>query len=318
MPQAQRQHRFAVILAFALVYFFWGSTYLGIDIAVEHIPPALMCGMRFLIAGGFMLAYCGLRERKIAYRPRQLARMAMVGVLLLVGGNLTLAYAERYVASGLAALIIAVTPLWFLVLDSLLLGDHHIALRGKVGLGMGVAGLLVLLWPDLSATTALGRVQFWASISLVGGSFSWALGSVLAKKWKSPEVDPFSATAWQMIAAGLANFLVAFSRGDISRTLWTTRGIAATLYLVVFGSWVGYTAYIWLLGHVPTSKVSTYAYVNPVVAVFLGWLVLHERVTGFILAGSAIVVASVALVTSAPVTAKAALQEMPAVETMGD
>jgi drug/metabolite transporter (DMT)-like permease len=121
-----------------------------------------------------------------------------------------------------------------------------------------------------------------------------------------------------MIAAGLANLLVAFSRGDISRTLWTTRGIAATLYLVVFGSWVGYTAYIWLLGHVPTSKVSTYAYVNPVVAVFLGWLVLHERVTGFILAGSAIVVASVALVTSAPVTAKAALQEMPAVETMGD
>ena len=318
MPQVQRQHRFAVILAFALVYFFWGSTYLGIDIAVEHIPPALMCGIRFLIAGGFMLAYCGLRGRKIAYRPHQLARMAVVGVLLLVGGNLTLAYAERYVASGLAALIIAVTPLWFLVLDSLLLGDHHIAPRGKVGLGMGVAGLLVLLWPDLSATTALGRVQFWASISLVGGSFSWALGSVLAKKWKSPEVDPFSATAWQMIAAGVANSLIALTLGDASRTQWTARGIAATLYLVVFGSWVGYTAYIWLLGHVPTSKVSTYAYVNPVVAVFLGWLVLHERVTGYILAGSAIVVGSVALVTSAPVTAKAALQEMPAVETMGD
>jgi drug/metabolite transporter (DMT)-like permease len=121
-----------------------------------------------------------------------------------------------------------------------------------------------------------------------------------------------------MIAAGLANLLIAFALGDTSRTVWTARGIAATLYLVVFGSWVGYTAYIWLLGHVPTSKVSTYAYVNPVVAVFLGWLVLHERVTGFILAGSAIVVASVALVTSAPVTAKAALQEMPAVETMGD
>src|SRR6185312_11124823 len=317
MTPAQSQHRFAVIIAFALVYFFWGSTYLGIDIAVEHIPPALMCGMRFLIAGGVMLAYCGLRGRKIAYRPRPLARMAMVGVLLLVGGNLTLAYAERYVASGLAALIIAVTPLWFLVLDSLLLGHHHIALRGKVGLGMGVAGLLVLLWPNLSATTTLGRVQFWASLSLVGGSFSWALGSVLAKKWKSSAVDPFSATAWQMIAAGLANLLIAFALGDTSRTVWTARGIAATLYLVVFGSWVGYTAYIWLLGHVPTSKVSTYAYVNPVVAVFLGWLVLHERVTGYILAGSAIVVGSVALVTSAPVTAKRTL-EMPAVETMGD
>src|SRR6476661_5209367 len=226
MTRTQRQHRFAVILAFALVYFFWGSTYLGIDIAVEHIPPALMCGMRFLIAGGFMLAYCGLRGRKIAYRPRQLARMAMVGVLLLMGGNLTLSYAEKYVASGLAALIIAVTPLWFLVLDSLLLGDHHIALRGKIGLGLGVVGLLVLLWPDLAATSALGRVQFWASISLLGGSFSWALGSVLAKKWKSPEIDPFSATAWQMIAAGVANSLAAVALGDPARTVWTARGIA--------------------------------------------------------------------------------------------
>jgi drug/metabolite transporter (DMT)-like permease len=318
MTQTQRQHRFAVILAFALVYFFWGSTYLGIDIAVEHIPPALMCGIRFLIAGVCMLAFCGRRGRKIFYRPAQLAQMAIVGVLLLVGGNLTLAYAEMHVASGLAALIIAVTPLWFLVLDSRLLGDHHIAARGKIGLGLGVAGLLVLLWPDLAATSALGRVQFWASISLLGGSFSWALGSVLAKKWKSPDIDPFAATAWQMIAAGLANFLVAMALGDPSRTVWTARGIAATLYLVVFGSWVGYTAYIWLLNHVPTSKVSTYAYVNPVVAVFLGWLVLHERVSGYILAGSAIVVASVVLVTSAQVTVKTVAEEMPPVETMGD
>lgn len=318
MTQAQRQHRFAVILAFALVYFFWGSTYLGIDIAVEHIPPALMCGIRFIIAGVFMLAFCGLRGRRIYYQPAQLGQMALVGVLLLVGGNLTLSYAERHVASGLAALIIAVTPLWFLVLDTLLLGDHHIAVRGKIGLALGVAGLVVLLWPDLVATSTLGRVQFWASISLLGGSFSWALGSVLAKKWKSPDIDPFSATAWQMIAAGVANLMVAFVLGDPARAVWTVRGVSAMLYLVVFGSWVGYTAYIWLLNHVPTSKVSTYAYVNPVVAVFLGWLVLHERVDGYILAGSAVVVASVALVTSAQVTAKVAIEEMPAVETMGD
>jgi drug/metabolite transporter (DMT)-like permease len=318
MTQVQRQHRFAVILAFALVYFFWGSTYLGIDIAVEHIPPALMCGIRFLIAGLFMLGFCRLRGRKVYYRPAQLAQMAGVGVLLLVGGNLTLAYAEKHVASGLAALIIAVTPLWFLVLDSLLLGDHHIAARGKIGLGLGVVGLVVLLWPDLVATSALGRVQFWASISLLGGSFSWALGSVLAKKWKSPDIDPFSATAWQMIAAGVANSLIALWLGDASRAAWTARGIGATLYLVVFGSWVGYTAYIWLLNHVPTSKVSTYAYVNPVVAVFLGWLVLHERVDAYILAGSAVVVASVALVTSAQVTAKSVMDPMAAAETAGD
>jgi drug/metabolite transporter (DMT)-like permease len=317
MTQAKRQQRLAIVLAFALVYFFWGSTYLAIDIAVERIPPAHMCGLRFIIAGVFMLVFCGLRGRKVLYRQAQLGQMAIVGVLLLMGGNLTLSYAEKYVASGLAALIVAITPLWFLVLDSLLLGDHHIDLRGKIGLGLGIVGLIVLLWPSLAATSAMGRIQLWASVSLVGGSFSWALGSVLAKKWKSPEVDPFSATAWQMIAAGLANFLAAFVLGDISRAVWTFRGLSAVLYLVVCGSWIGYTAYIWLLGHVPTSKVSTYAYVNPVVAVFLGWLVLHERVDAYILAGSAVVVASVALVTSARVKARTVAEEMPAVEATG-
>src|SRR5689334_1063321 len=116
-----------VILNFGLVYFFWGSTYLAIDIAVEHIPPALMCGVRFSIAGAFMLAFCRFRGRRINYSPTQLAEMAVVGVLLLMGGNLTLSYAERHVASGLAALIVAITPLWFLVLDSLLLGHHRIS-----------------------------------------------------------------------------------------------------------------------------------------------------------------------------------------------
>jgi len=308
--------RFTIILCFALVYLFWGSTYLGIDIAVEHIPPALMCGTRFTIAGVFMLVYCGLRGKKILYTPRQLWQMAAVGALLLMGGNLTLAYAEIRVASGLAALIIAVTPLWFLVLDSLLLGDHHIASRGKAGLGLGVVGLVVLLWPDLMATGSFGRSQLWASLSLILASFSWALGSVLAKKWKSPDVDPFSAIAWQMIAAGIANLLFAAALRDHSRVVWTARGTGAIVYLIVCGSWIGYTAYIWLLGHVPTSKVSTYAYVNPVVAVFLGWLILHEPITAYILAGSAIVVASVALVTSAEVKTTTSTEQMQAIETV--
>ena len=176
--------------------------------------------------------------------------------------------------------------------------------------------LVVLLWPQLM-TTHMERQQLWASLSLQGGCFSWALGSVLAKKWKSPEVDPFSATAWEMIAAGLANLLIAFVLGDLARVVWTTRGISALVYLVICGSWIGYTAYIWLLGHVPTSKVSTYAYVNPVVAVFLGWLVLHEPIDAYILGGSAIVVASVVLVTSAQVTRKST-EELPLVETTAD
>ena len=316
MTSAVRPSRFAVMLAFGLVYFFWGSTYLAIDIAVERIPPALMCGIRFFIAGVFMLIFCGIRGRRIWYKPRQLGQMVMVGLLLLLGGNLTLSYAETKIASGLAALIVAITPLWFLVLDRLLLGNHRISIRGKAGLGFGVVGLFVLLWPQLVATTSFGRTELWSSLSLIGGSFSWALGSVLAKKWKSPEVDPFSAMAWEMIAAGVGNGLVAMFLGDLAKVVWTSRGLSAVIYLIVCGSWIGYTAYIWLLGHVPTSKVSTYAYVNPVVAVFLGWLILEERIDAYILAGSAVVILSVILVTSAEVTAT--VEELPAVETTGD
>ncbi|MGH9529576.1 MAG: EamA family transporter [Terriglobales bacterium] len=301
MSPANSTSRWRVILAFGLIYFFWGSTYLAIDVAVKRIPPAVMCGVRFLTAGVFMLAFCGIRGRKIAYSWGQLVHMAMVGVLLLVGGNLTLAYAETHIGSGLAALIVAIIPLWFLILDRLLLGDHDVPLLGKVGLALGLIGMIVLLWPDLTATSSFGRVQLWASLSLLGGAFCWALGSVLSKKWKSAEVDSFSATAWQMIAAGAASLLIAAGMHDFSGAVWTPRATGAVLYLIVCGSWVGYTAYIWLLNHASTSKVSTYAYVNPIVAVFLGWLVLHEKVDGYILAGSAIVIASVVLVTSAKV-----------------
>ena len=316
MHSAQRPRRWMVILAFALVYLFWGSTYLGIDIAVQTIPPALMCAVRFSIAGTVMLAVCAATGRKIFYSPKQIALAAVVGLLLLMGGNLTLSYAELAVSTGLAALIIAITPLWFLVLDSLLLGDHHISGRGKAGLALGIVGLFVLVWPQLR-TGGMGHREFWASTSLIAGSFSWALGSVLSKRWQSG-MDVFSATGWQVTAAGAGNFIFALFTHDLSRVVWTVRGISATLYLVVCGSWIGYTAYIWLLEHVPTSKVSTYAYVNPVVAVFLGWLILHERVDRFILAGSAIVVLSVILVTSAKVKEKTVAEELPAVEAAGD
>jgi len=316
MTSSQRASRWTVIFAFGLVYLFWGSTYLGIDIAVQTIPPALMCALRFSVAGVVMLAVCAATGRKILYSPKQIALASIVGLLLLMGGNLTLSYAELAVSSGLAALIIAITPLWFLVLDSLLLGDHHISGRGKAGLGLGILGLFVLVFPQLQAGS-LGRREFWASISLIGGSFSWALGSVLAKRWQSG-MDVFSATGWQVTAAGAGNFLFALLNGDLAHATWAPRSLAAVAYLVVCGSWIGYTAYIYLLEHVPTSKVSTYAYVNPVVAVFLGWLILHERVDRFILAGSAIVVLSVILVTSAKVKERAVSDHMPAVEAAGD
>src|SRR5207244_5058191 len=135
---------------FGLVYLFWGSTYLGISIAVQQIPPALMCATRFLIAGTLMLAFCHFRGRRIKYSRTQLWHMAVIGTLLLMGGNLTLSYAEQVVPSGLSALLIAVTPLWFLVLDAWLLGDHHISRRGLAGLAIGIVGMVVLLWPKLT------------------------------------------------------------------------------------------------------------------------------------------------------------------------
>jgi drug/metabolite transporter (DMT)-like permease len=318
MTEAQRQHRWMVILAFGLVYLFWGSTYLGIRIGVEQIPPALMCGTRFTIAGLLMLLYCALSGRTVRYPVLQLSQMAVIGLLLLMGGNLTLSYAEKIVPSGLSALLVSVTPLWFLVLDSLLLGDHHISARGLWGLALGIVGMFVLLWPDLRTTGTLQHRELWSALTLPLASFSWALGSVLSKRWQADE-DRLSSTAWQMTFAGLGNLMLAFALGDFSRVVWTGRGIGAILYLVVCGSWIGYTAYIWLLGHVPTSKVSTYAYVNPVVAVFLGWAIEHEVVDHFILAGSAIVVASVVLVTSAKVKTRAMVgRELEAVETVGD
>jgi drug/metabolite transporter (DMT)-like permease len=318
MSTAASASRWKIITAFGLVYVFWGSTYLGIGIAVEQIPPGFMCAARFLIAGTLMLAYCALTGRRVRFSIRQLGHLATVGILLLMGGNLTLSYAERIVPTGLAALLIAVTPLWFLVLDSLLLGDHHISGRGKIGLAIGIAGVLVLIWPDLIHPNSLGRRELWWSLALQLGSFSWAFGSVLSKKWNTAAVDPFSAIAWQVIFAGIANLIFALFFERSSPVTWTFRGMAAILYLVVCGSWIGYTAYIWLLQHVPTSKVSTYAYVNPVVALFLGWLVLHERIDRYILMGTAIIVASVVLVTSAKVSRRNLAEELPAVEASGD
>lgn len=317
MTHSEHPQPWKVIVAFALVYVMWGSTYLGIGIAVEHIAPAMLCGVRFLIAGIVLLAYCAATGRGIWSSPAALVKQAVVGVLLLVGGNLTLSWAEQYVPTGLAALIVASIPLWFMLLDSWLLGHHSVSNGGKVGLALGGAGLFVLLWPRLRAIETLGHLQFWAAASLVGGSFSWALGSVLSKKWKSGG-DPFAGTAWQMTFAGAANLMIALAAGEQHRTVWTTRGIAAVAYLTVCGSWIGYTAYIWLLQHVPTSKVSTYAYVNPVVAVFLGWLVLGERIDQFIVWGSVITVAAVVMVTSAKVTMKELVVELPAVESAGD
>jgi len=178
MTEAERQHRFHIILAFGLVYLFWGSTYLAIRITVQHIPPGLVCAVRFLVAGPLMLLYCGINARQIRLGASDLVKLAVVGILLLTGGNLTLAWAEQYVPSGLAALIVAVTPIWFLIINALLMHADRLSARGLAGIVLGIVGAAVLLWPDLMVSGRMGHKELFASLSLLGGSFSWACGSV--------------------------------------------------------------------------------------------------------------------------------------------
>lgn len=294
-------HRLKVIIAFGLVYVFWGSTYLAIGMtSAAGIPPFVMCAMRFLIAGPIMLAACTVFGRNIRISGREAVRLAAIGILLLVCGNGTLAWAEQYVPTGFAALIIAVTPIWFLVLETFVFRGDRISRHGAIGLLMGVAGIVILVWPKIMHRETLGTMQLIGSISLLFSSLSWAVGSVLSRQWQM-KVDPLVATGWEMLFASLAHSMLALLTGQFHHAVFNHRGVMAVLYLVVFGSWIGYTAYVWLLKHVPTPKVATYAYVNPIVAVILGWIVLHERVDRFMLAGSIIIVAAVALVTTAKV-----------------
>jgi drug/metabolite transporter (DMT)-like permease len=294
-------HRLKVILAFALVYVFWGSTYLAIGIADdEHLPPFVMCAIRFLVAGPIMMAVCAAMGKQVWVGRKNLARLALIGCLLLVGGNGGLAWAEQYVPTGFAALIIAITPIWFMLLEAFAFRGDRLSPRGVTGVVLGICGIAVLFWPKFEYRETLGVMQLVCSTTLLFSSFSWAFGSVISRRWQLP-VDPFVATAWEMIFAGCGHVVVSLVTGQYKHAVFTQRGMAAVLYLVVFGSWVGYSAYVWLLKHVPTPKVATYAYVNPIVAVFLGWLILRERIDVFIAIGSAVIVLAVALVTTAQV-----------------
>src|ERR1035438_7824478 len=300
MPD-DRNHRLQVIVAFALVYVFWGSTYLAIGITDdEHLPPSVMCAMRFLIAGPLMLAACAAMGRKVRISGNEVLRLATIGCLLLVGGNGGLAWAEQFVPTGYAALIVAVTPIWFLVLETFVFRGDRMSRRGLIGLAMGIVGIAILVWPKITHRDALGVMQLVGSILLLFSSMSWAIGSVFSRKWQM-KVDPFVATSWEMIFAGLCHVVLVLFTGQFHQAKFNQRGVMSVLYLVVFGSWIGYTAYIWLLKHVPTPKVATYAYVNPIVAVLLGWIVMHERFDHFMLAGTIVIVGAVVLVTTAKV-----------------
>jgi drug/metabolite transporter (DMT)-like permease len=298
MAPHEEQHRLRIATSFGLVYVLWGSTYLAMRVAVQHIPPYAVGSVRYMISGLLMLLGCAASGRKIQVTWKDLVRLLALGVLFLSVANVGVLWAEEYVPSGLTALIVAIVPIWVVVLETWVFRAGRMPARGLLGLALGIAGMLILLWPKIASRTRLGRLELVDAAILIFASLSWALGSILSHRW-TLSVDVFTSAAWQMLLGGLVNTSIAAATGQFTRATWTTTGTWAIAYLVVSGSLVGFTAYIWLLEHVPPPKVATYAYVNPVVAVFLGWLLLHETVDGYTLAGTVIIIGSVALVNTA-------------------
>jgi drug/metabolite transporter (DMT)-like permease len=281
-----------VWLCLGIVYVVWGSTNLAISVADETMPPLLTSGVRFMVAGS--IVWLVLRARRgraaMAVTREQVVSCAIIGSLLVAGGNGLVMVGELHVPSGVAALIIASVPLWVVVYRWI--GGERVPRATLAGVALGFAGVALLLLPGGSG----GGTRFLSLLFLVLAAPCWALGSYLSKRRTLP-ADPFLSTALQMMLGGATSAVAGMlsgELGDVHVAAFSGRSLAGFAYLIAIGSLVAFTAYVWLLQHAPISKVATYAYVNPVIAIFLGWAILSEHVTGTIVAGAAIVVASVA------------------------
>jgi drug/metabolite transporter (DMT)-like permease len=284
-----------VWIALWVVYVVWGSTYLAIRYAIEGFPPLLSAALRFLAAALLMLGYLAVRRPAALRATRaQLSTAAVSGILLLAGGNGLVTVAEQRVESGLVALIIACVPLWIVILR-LLLRDRP-GPATALGVLIGLAGVAIIFLPGGSGEVDLG----FAALAVLA-ALSWAIGSLLVTLRPVP-ADPLTLTTVEMAAGGLVLLVGAAARGEFARFAPGEAPASAWFalsYLVVFGSLIAFTAYVWLLGNAPVSIVSTYAYVNPAVAVLLGALIAGERLTGSALAGGLVILAAVALVVTA-------------------
>jgi drug/metabolite transporter (DMT)-like permease len=287
-----------VVAALAAVYVVWGSTYLGIALAIETLPPLLMAGARFVVAGAVLYAVARRLDRSGAPRPdrRQWAMALVTGTLLLAIGNGGVSWAEQTVPTGVAALVIATIPLWVVVLDRLFFGAR-LTWRAVLGIAVGFAGVAVLVNPS-----APGGVDPTGGLVLVLAAMGWALGTLLSRG-QTLTAPPLVAAGMQMLAGGVLLLIAGVASGelaDLHLADVSGRSIFGLVYLILFGSLLAFSAYVWVLRNARTSLVATYAYVNPVVAVALGWLVLDEGVGPRMLAAGAIIVGSVALIVSAP------------------
>jgi drug/metabolite transporter (DMT)-like permease len=296
-PPAAAPSRLAVALGFAAIYLIWGSTYLAIRFGVETIPPFLMAATRFAVPGAVIYAW--LRHRGEPAPTRAQWRQAfVVGALMLLGGNGLVTWAEQWVPSGLAALIIASVPLWMGAMNWLVEPGARPGARGVAGVLIGFAGVAFLVGPG--GELAADRRLLLGAFALVLASASWAAGSLVARREHRPR-SPFLATAMQMLGGSAALLVTGTLAGEWQRldpTTISASSVLSLLYLMTFGSVIGLSAYVWLLHVTTPAKVSTYAYVNPVVAVFLGWALAGEAVTGHTVAAAVVIVISVVLITT--------------------
>jgi drug/metabolite transporter (DMT)-like permease len=273
-----------------IVYLVWGSTYLAIRVMVETVPPLLGAGVRFTVAGAVMLAVLAVR-RSVRPTRAQVLSALFIG-MLLPGANAVVSVAEQEVPSAMAALLIASVPLWVLLMRRA--AGEPVSRAGIAAVLVGFAGVALLLMPGEQS----GDATLLGLGAVVIAAVMWASGSFASPRIRLPG-DPLVSTAWQMLLGGVVIVAVGLAfgeAGEVDVDAFSTRSLIALAYLIVFGSWLAFTAYAWLLQNAPISKVSTYAYVNPVVAIVLGFVILDEVITPITLVGAAIIVVSVALV----------------------
>lgn len=298
---APRPSRAQIVTAFAAVYVVWGSTYLGIKFAIRTLPPFLMAGARFLVAGAILYAWTRRRDPR-ASRPPSPAEWGwalLVGGLLLFGGNGAVVWASSSVPSGVVSLLVASVPIWMVVLEWLRPRGIRPTPRVVAGLLLGFAGMALLITAR-GGTIGGVHVPLAGALVLLAGSLSWAVGSLASRSNRLPE-SVMLATAMEMLGGGLCMTLAGLARGELaafSLASVSAESWIAWIYLFSVGSLIGFTAYIWLLDNVSAASAATYAYVNPVVAVFLGWAVLGEPVTSRVLLAAATIVGAVALITA--------------------